>query len=319
MEQLASGQADLQAQAAELLLGLGAEEARALWQRARPAQRQGRQDAAWLATVAGLCAHLRDDEAALSLSAWLLADADLDELALFWMALRARLPADAFFDAVGRPRQPLPLDLRPVPGGLSVMGDGARQESDEWPEHLVSLPPFHITATPVTRAQWARFAPGAAPPSDLPAGEMSWLAAWLFAEWAGCALPTEAQWERACRAGTETRFWWGDHPDPLPQVAWHRANAGSQPHPVGQLDANPLGLHDLLGNVMEWCADPPRVYTPGRANQPGEDAQAAPPSVRTSLIRPVRGGFYDSPAEHCLAAARCSRSSPASPASGCGW
>ncbi len=71
----------------------------------------------------------------------------------------------------------------------------------------------------------------------------------------GYRLPTEGQWEFACRAGTVTRFWTGDDSESLLQAAWFRANSESHPHSVGGLDANPFGLFDVHGNVREWCED----------------------------------------------------------------
>lgn len=68
-------------------------------------------------------------------------------------------------------------------------------------------------------------------------------------------LPTEAEWEYAARAGTTTGFSWGDEPDALPTYGWFSANSASVTHPVGQRTANPWGLHDVQGNVFEWCFD----------------------------------------------------------------
>jgi sulfatase modifying factor 1 len=66
----------------------------------------------------------------------------------------------------------------------------------------------------------------------------------------GYRLPTEAEWEHACRAGTG-----GPRYGPLDDIAWHRGNSGERPHDVGTRQANPWGLHDMLGNVWEWCWD----------------------------------------------------------------
>jgi serine/threonine protein kinase len=72
---------------------------------------------------------------------------------------------------------------------------------------------------------------------------------------AGYHLPTEAQWEFACRAGTDTRYWFAASGEELNAYGWYRRNSLGRTHTVGELRANPFGIHDLLGNVSEWCQD----------------------------------------------------------------
>ncbi len=105
-----------------------------------------------------------------------------------------------------------------------------------------------------------------------------------FASGTGYRLPTEAQWEFSCRAGTTTRFWIGDTNEDLGDVAWFLANSEHQTHPVGKLRSNPFGLYDMHGNVWEWVHDP---VSPGI--DPVTKDLANPPRI-------LRGGLWANPA-----------------------
>jgi formylglycine-generating enzyme required for sulfatase activity len=107
----------------------------------------------------------------------------------------------------------------------------------------------------------------------------------------GYRLPTEAEWEYACRAGSKTRYSFGDDEKALSDYAWYERFAGGQTHPVGQKRPNTWGLYDMHGNVWEWCWDwyDPNAYRHG----PHHDS-TGPPQGTHRVLR--GGGFNDYPA-----------------------
>jgi formylglycine-generating enzyme required for sulfatase activity len=109
-------------------------------------------------------------------------------------------------------------------------------------------------------------------------------------------LPTEAEWEYAARAGTTTRWSFGDDARQLGRYAWYDENAGGQTHPVGQLQPNPWGLYDMHGNVWEWVQDWYGKYTNGTAVDP-----AGPSSGSGRVYRSGCLGYF---ARHCQSAFR---------------
>jgi formylglycine-generating enzyme required for sulfatase activity len=142
-----------------------------------------------------------------------------------------------------------------IPGGEFLMGgpdsDPEAYEREK-PARLVTIETCYLAVTPVTQARWSG---GELPFRDdprVPARGIHWTRAAAFAKSLGMRLPTEAEWERAARAGTATRYWWGD------AYENGRANCQSElgrPSPVGTFPPNPWGLVDILGNVWEWCQE----------------------------------------------------------------
>ncbi len=134
---------------------------------------------------------------------------------------------------------------------------------------------------------------------DHPVVCVTWYGAKAFADWVGGCLPTEAQWEYACRAGTTTTYFFGDDSSDLDKYAWTRSNSGRKTHEVGTLMPNPWGLHGMHGNVCEWCANWTYSYPDGAVTDPaGPD---------TGYFRVARGGSCVGNPQMCSSAYRLSR------------
>ena len=134
------------------------------------------------------------------------------------------------------------------------------------------------------------------PGDDNPAEKISWDDIQGFEAATGLGLPTEAQWEYACRAGTPGQFaGTGD----LDDMGWYSVNSGDTTHPVDQKQPNKFGLHDMHGNVFEWCED---VYDAMFYSKdvPGFD----PLSTAGSEFRVIRGGSLSDSVRNCRSAFR---------------
>ncbi|MEM7249208.1 MAG: formylglycine-generating enzyme family protein [Acidobacteriota bacterium] len=195
------------------------------------------------------------------------------------------------------------VELVRIPGGSFLMGSPEEEEgrwSNEVSVRRVTVPEFFIGRHEVTVEQYGRFLAAnswASPPRlweeqqahpRRPVVFVDWQQAKAYCHWVGGRLPTEAEWERACRAGTTTRFWSGEAESDLARVGWYQESSGGHPHDVGELPANALGLHDVHGNVAEWC-------TAGERLEPNRSGTKA--SV-------LRGGSWNSVERRCRSASR---------------
>ena len=216
------------------------------------------------------------------------------------------------------------MKFRLIPPGEFLMGD-ARYE-DEQPVHQVRLTkPFYLGVFPVTQEEYQRVMgsnPSHSQGARLPVERVSWEDAQEFLQRLAKAepgtnyrLPTEAEWEYACRAGTTTSYWFGG------ALNGEQANCdGNCPHgteskgpplmrpvEVGRYGANPFGLFDQHGNVWEWCQDwYDKNYYQQFANKTAVDPTG--PASGSSIV--CRGGSWDSSAFSCRSALRgyCGRS-----------
>jgi formylglycine-generating enzyme required for sulfatase activity len=203
-----------------------------------------------------------------------------------------------------------------IPGGDFVMGD-ATGEIDEIP-HEVSLSAFFMDKYLVTQAEYEKVIgnnPSRWPGRNNPVEQMRWSDAVRYCNgrsrleglqpcynlenWTcdfsanGYRLPTEAEWEYACRAGTETRYFFGDDRSKLRNFAWFKENSGQRPRPVGRKLPNPFGLFDMLGNVWQWCND---FY---QVDYYEASPRRNPKGPESGETRVVRGGSWAAEADQC--------------------
>lgn len=120
----------------------------------------------------------------------------------------------------------------------------------------------------------------------------------LIAEDEVVRLPSEAEWEYACRAGTKKAFSFGDSADDLKDFGWFKGNAAGNDPPVGKLKPNPWGLYDMHGYLWEWCAD---AWHPDYKDAP---ADGQPRDEKEAKERVLRGGAWTEAADRCRSAAR---------------
>lgn len=210
------------------------------------------------------------------------------------------------------------------------------REPDESQRQVTLSKDFFLAVKPISRAQWQAFVqatnyrteaekgtsggygaqngqlvqakaytwrnPGFAQTDEDPVVMITWDDAQAYCRWLSariqrhCRLPTEAEWEYACRAGTTTERYAG----PLDAVAWHRANSGGVTHPLGGHKPNPWGLHDLYGPVWQWCEDWYAPYSSGSVTDPVQTN----PMLSDKPRRVLRGGSFLSDASHARSAER---------------
>jgi formylglycine-generating enzyme required for sulfatase activity len=199
-----------------------------------------------------------------------------------------------------------------IPPGEFRMGSpdsDSDAEDQEKPQHTVRITqPFFLGMHEVTQAQWEAVMgdnPSRFKGADRPVEMVSWDDCQEFIrrlnerseQQAGLyRLPTEAEWEYACRAGSTTRYYFGDDDAVLGGFAWYGDNSNEQTHTVGQKKPNAWGLYDMHGNVWEWCQDWWWDYTSAMVSDPQGAGQGS--------HRVFRGGGWDFHARGCRSAFR---------------
>ncbi|MDR0380257.1 MAG: formylglycine-generating enzyme family protein [Candidatus Accumulibacter sp.] len=203
-----------------------------------------------------------------------------------------------------------------IPAGSFMMGSDKKSDpdssDDETPHRVRISKPFYLGRYEVTQAQWedvmgsnpSKFRGG-----SNPVERVSWNDVQAFIQRLNqreghnhYRLPTEAEWEYAARAGTTTRYSFGDDVNSLDRHAWYEDNSDDRPHPVGQKEPNPWGLYDMHGNVWEWVQDwyGRKYYAQSSANDPRGLSRGA--------SRVLRGGCWSRDAKYLRSAYRGSLS-----------
>ena len=198
------------------------------------------------------------------------------------------------------------IEMLLVPPGKFIMGaspDDTEATDEEKPAHEVTLTkPFYLGRTEITQAQWYKVTGEEAGhfklSSEHPVESVTFENVNNFLKKAGngLGLPTEAQWEYCCRAGTKGAAY-GD----LDSIAWYSNNSKNTTHAVAQALANALGFYDMIGNVSEWCSDNYAPYT--------EASQTDPSGPANGTDRVLCGGHWFNYSSGCRASSRSGRDS----------
>ena len=202
-----------------------------------------------------------------------------------------------------------------IPPGEFDMGSSSEEQDrsdSESPVHKVTIKnPFYMGKSSVTQRQWKKIMgnnPSHFKGEDQPVEMVSWNEVQEFVKKLNTAentdkyrLPSEAEWEYACRAGTQTRYSFGDDESKLNEYAWYAKNSGSKTHSISRKKPNPWGLYDMHGNIWEWVQDK------WHENYNGSPSDGSIWEDGDSFDRVSRGGSWYCDAESCRSAGRFRR------------
>jgi formylglycine-generating enzyme required for sulfatase activity len=222
-------------------------------------------------------------------------------------ANKARQLQQAWADYLGIPSETtnsIGMKFKLIPPGEFLMGSpdsDSDARSDEKPQHLVKITtPFYLSEKEVSQQEYEKVMgsnPSHFKGQDHPVEQVTWDDSRAFCRTLTAnprevtpgrmyVLPTEAEWEYACRAGTDTTFVWGESPNKQGLYAWAGLSADLRTHPVGEKLANPWGLFDIVGNVWEWTSD--RMGANYYGTSPGSD----PLGPGVGSLRVIRGAGW---------------------------
>ncbi len=199
------------------------------------------------------------------------------------------------------------LEMAEIPGGEFWMGDDNGDENAK-PRHLVKVSAFFMGKFPVTQAQYQAIMvtnPSGSPVEErYPVQNINWDQSVEFCQelsqrkGKNYRLPSEAEREYACRAGTQTKYYFGDDQNQLGDHGWYFTNSNYDTHPVGEKNPNTFGLYDMYGNIWEWCSD---RWHANYANAPTDGSiwNGGKPRHRV-----IRGGSWGNDAISCCSAIR---------------
>ena len=234
------------------------------------------------------------------------------------------------------PGSSLKFKMVPVPKGEFVLGspsNESKRNADEGPQHPIAISPFWIGMYEVTRdefdvflkdettsqnndmdavtrpsPQYIDFSLGMGKEGGFPANSMSQYCALMYCKWlyqkTGIfyRLPSEAEWEYACRAGSKTAYYFGNDTSKLKDYAWYKDNSEDKFQKVGQKKPNAWGLYDMLGNVMEWTLDHYEGDFYRHLNDKSQDPKEQPNPARYPKV--LRGGGFTDETAALRSAAR---------------